>query len=145
MTRQRIVISLFTAYCLFIVWYTLLSRTPKEAQAADFRLFWSFQDFLAGKPTGKTDAIQNINNILFFIPFGMLIPLKQWWKILLAALCFSIVIEACQYVFALGLCELDDVISNTLGAMIGFWIWVGLKKAIDMRSSDETGKKTWFL
>ena len=62
---------------------------------------------------------------------------------LLAALCFSVAIAACQYVFALGLCELDDVISNTFGAMIGYWIWIGLKKV--MGSSDETSKETGIL
>ena len=134
---------LFILYCLFIVWYTLMSRTPKTAHTADLRLFWSFRDLLAGKSTGKTDAIQNVNNILFFIPFGLLLPIKKWWKVLLAALCFSIAIEACQYIFALGLCELDDVISNTLGAMVGYWIWTGIKKLA--RSSDETSKETGVL
>lgn len=99
-------------------------------------MFWSFRDLLAGKSTGKTDTIQNINNILFFIPFGFLFPVKKWWKALFAGVCFSLIIEICQYVFALGLCELDDVISNSLGAMIGFWIWLGLTKV--MRSIDET-------
>ena len=59
------------------------------------------------------------------------------------ALCFSATIEAAQYIFALGLCELDDVISNTLGAMVGYWIWIGLKKV--MGSSDETSKKIGIL
>lgn len=135
--------ALLALYCLFIVWYTLLSRTQKPVRTADLRLFWSFRDLVAGKSTGRTDAIQNINNILFFIPFGLLLPLKKWWKVLLAALCFSAVIEASQYIFALGLCELDDVISNTFGALIGYWIWLGLKKI--MRSSDETSKKTGIL
>ena len=134
---------LFVLYCLFIVWYTLLSRHTKPARTADLRLFWSFRDLLAGKSTGKTDVIQNINNILFFIPFELLLPLKKWWKVLLVALCFSATIEVAQYIFALGLCELDDVISNTFGALIGYWIWLGLKKI--MRSSDETSKETGIL
>lgn len=120
--------ALLALYCLFIVWYTLLSRATRPARTADLRLFWPFRNLLAGKPTGKTDVIQNINNILFFIPFGLCLTLKKWWKVLLVALCFSVVIEASQYVFALGLCELDDVISNTLGAMIGYWIWIGIKQ-----------------
>lgn len=134
---------LFALYCLFIVWYTLLSRPTKPTRTADFRLFWSFRDLLAGKSTGKTDVIQNINNILFFIPFGLLLPLKKWWKALLTALCFSAAIEVAQYIFALGLCELDDVISNTFGAMIGYWIWIGLKKILG--SSDETSKRSGIL
>ena len=97
---------LFIAYCLFIIHYTLMTRSPKASQTADLRLFWSYRDLLAGKPSGKTDVIQNINNILFFIPFGFLFPMKKWWKVLLTAMFFSIAIEVAQYVFALGLCEL---------------------------------------
>ena len=134
---------LFIAYCLFIIHYTLMTRSPKASQTADLRLFWSYRDLLAGKPSGKTDVIQNINNILFFIPFGFLFPIKKWWKVLLTAMFFSIAIEVAQYVFALGLCELDDVISNTMGALIGYWLWIGLTRV--MRTIDETGKKNWVL
>lgn len=134
---------LFIAYCLFIIHYTLMTRSPKASQTADLRLFWSYRDLLAGKPSGKTDVIQNINNILFFIPFGFLFPMKKWWKVLLTAMFFSIAIEVAQYVFALGLCELDDVISNTMGALIGYWLWIGLTRV--MRTIDETGKKNWVL
>lgn len=133
---------LFVAYCLFIVWYTLMSRTPKTTHTAELRLFWSFRDLLAGKSTGKADVIQNINNILFFIPFGLLLPLKKWWKVSLSAMCFSEAIEICQYVFALGLCELDDVISNTFGAMIGYWICQGIEMILNMRRAHETSQKT---
>ena len=38
---------------------------------------------------------------------------------MIAAFLFSISIEAIQYYLALGLCEVDDVIMNTLGTMIG--------------------------
>ena len=131
---------LFALYCLFIVWYTVLSREPKDIRTADLRFMWSYRDLIAGKSTAKADVIQNLQNIALFIPFGLFLPLKKWWRILLAALCFSAAIEAAQYVFALGLCELDDVISNTLGAMIGYWIWIGLK-----RSSNETSKRTGIL
>lgn len=130
---------LFALYCLFIVWYTVLSRKAGEPRA-DLRFMWSYKDLIAGKSTAKADVIQNLQNIAFFIPFGLLLSLKKWWKVLLTALCFSATVEACQYMFALGLCELDDVISNTFGAMIGYWIWIGLK-----RSSDETSKETGIL
>lgn len=129
----------FLVYFLFIIYYTLMTRSPKANPTADLRLFWSYRDLFAGKSTGKTDVIQNIYNILFFIPFGFLLPTKRWWKVLLIAMFFSMAIEVAQYYFALGLCELDDVISNSFGALIGFWIWNGLTRV--MRTIDETGKK----
>lgn len=49
---------------------------------------------------------------------------------MITAVMFSTVIEVIQYIGGFGLAELDDVICNTLGAMIGFWIVMGLKKVI---------------
>ena len=58
-------------------------------------------------------------------------------------LILSVLFETVQYSSGFTLCELDDVISNTFGALIGYWIWLGLKKI--MRSSDETSKETGIL
>ncbi len=126
---------LFVAYCLFIVYYTILSRNP-GAPKADLRLFWSYREMLTGDPNWKKDVVQNFQNIVFFIPFGLLIPMKNWRTVLITAVVFSVLIEIVQYIGGNGLAELDDVFCNTLGAMIGFWIVMGLKKAV--RSIDET-------
>ena len=76
----------------------------------------------------KEEAIQNIKNILVFIPFGILFPVKRWNVTLIAVLAFSVSIELIQYAFALGWCEVDDVISNAVGAMIGFGLWIIFRK-----------------
>lgn len=126
---------LFFAYCLFIIYYTIISResgTPR----ADLRLFWSYREMFTGDPNWKKDVVQNLQNIAFFIPFGLLIPIKNWKAVVIIAIVFSTVIEIAHYIGGYGLAELDDVICNTLGAMIGFWIVMGLKKAV--RSIDET-------
>ena len=127
---------LFVVYCLFIVWYTVLSRQPSEHHQVEWRLLWSYREMFTGNPNWKKDVVQNLQNILFFIPFGLLFPNKRWWAVLITAIIFSTLIEIIQYIGGFGLAELDDVICNTLGAMVGFWIWLGLKKII--RSSDAT-------
>ena len=127
---------LFVSYCLFIVWSTLLTRTAKATHSADLRFMWAYREMLTGDANWKNDVLQNLQNILFFVPFGFLFPVKNWKTVLISAVVFSVLIEAAQYIFGLGLCELDDVICNALGAMIGFWIVMWLKKAV--RSIDET-------
>lgn len=98
---------------------------------------------LSGNPHWKEDVIQNVSNILFFVPFGLFFPLKKWKTVLLTSLVFSVAIEGIQYVGGFGLCELDDVICNTVGAMIGYWIWQSAKGIKGTRN--ETGKKTRLL
>ena len=118
---------LFVVYCVFIVWYTILSRTPGPCKA-DFRLFWAYRELFAGDPHWKADVTQNLSNILFFVPFGLLFPVKKFRTVLLTSLAFSMLIEVIQYIGGFGLCEIDDVICNTLGALIGYWIWQGAMK-----------------
>lgn len=127
----------FILYCLFIVWYTVLSRTPKEIHSVELRLFWSYRELIAGKPTAKANVIQNIKNIIFFIPFGFFIPVKHWKFVLVISIVFSVCIEVVQYVGGYGLAELDDVICNSLGALIGFVAQYWLLRLL-VRNSDET-------
>ena len=54
-----------------------------------------------------------------FIPIGVLTGLIWKWKGLLVAVGLSFVIEILQLITCRGLCEFDDVIHNTLGAIIG--------------------------
>lgn len=117
---------LFAAYIIFIVWYTLLIREPRSFERV-FKpeLFWAIRAWI-DNPTvvNKAEAVQYVQNILLFIPYGLLFPWKDNWKrVLVTALVLSISIELSQFIFNLGWCEVDDVISNTLGAMIGYWIW----------------------
>lgn len=82
-----------------------------------------------GDPNWKKDVIQNLQNIIFFIPFGVLVPRKNWKIVLITAIIFSTVIEIVQYIGGYGLAELDDVICNTLGAMVGFEIMRVMRKS----------------
>lgn len=122
---------LFAAYTIFIVWYMLLIREPRSFERV-FKpeLFWAIRGWIVN-PTvvNKAEAVQYLLNILFFIPYGLLFPWNDDWKrVFVTALVLSISIELSQYIFNLGWCEIDDVISNTLGAMIGYWIWWKVSK-----------------
>ena len=124
-------VCLFAAYTIFIVWYTLLKREPRGAERV-FKpeLFWAIRGWIVN-PTveSKKEAAQYIQNILFFIPYGLLFPRKDnWERVFVTVMVLSLLIELSQFIFNLGWCEVDDVISNTLGAMIGYWIWWKVSK-----------------
>ena len=94
-------------------------------------LLWAYKAWLAGESYGKSESIQNINNILVFIPFGCLFPRKKWKSLIITTLVLSSFIEAVQYSFNLGGCEIDDVICNVLGAVIGFGVCKWVKGKLD--------------
>lgn len=127
--KRAIQIILFVLYTFFVVWVTLLKREPRVNRIFRPELFWAFRTWIAGGYNGKAESIQYIMNILFFIPYGFLFPWKKNWKfVLITSAVTSVVVELTQYVFILGECEIDDVISNTLGAMIGFGLFLVTRK-----------------
>lgn len=74
-----------------------------------------------------TRILENIlGNIAIFIPFGLLLPIVQKdksKKIILYGLITSALIEIIQYVFALGSSDIDDLMLNTLGTVIGYLLY----------------------
>lgn len=64
-------------------------------------------------------------NIFLFEPIGLSLPNilpKKAHPVavtVIIAILFSVIIEAAQYRFCLGRCEIDDVIFNTSGAFVG--------------------------
>lgn len=64
-----------------------------------------------------------IENILLFIPLGILLPgliTQLRWEILIVGLVMSLGIESIQYISGVGKAELDDVMANILGTAIGY-------------------------
>jgi len=70
-----------------------------------------------------------VGNIAWFIPFGFFLPMvlksSSLAKTVTVGFLFSLVIEALQYVFYKGVAELDDLLLNTLGVVIGYFLfWI---------------------
>lgn len=123
-TARTVQIVLFLAYIFFILWVTLLSRETGDHGGYTFELAWAYKRFFAGYSRGSWWVKQNIGNVLFFIPFGLLFPGKKKWG-LLWSFGLSVLTEVLQVVCHLGYGELDDVICNTLGTGIGLWMaWI---------------------
>lgn len=118
---------LFLAWLAVIAAATLTDRTPGIIPAQPkLRPFHSYRAVMAGE--SKEILRSNFMNVALFYPAGLLacelLP-KSWGrikKVVLIAVLFALVsvgIEFCQYHFVLGQAEIDDVIHNILGALIG--------------------------
>lgn len=69
-------------------------------------------------------------NVICFMPFGFLIPFVSTKKsfhnivsVTILAACFSICVEAAQLILKVGACDIDDVILNTIGGFLGYFIF----------------------
>ena len=76
--------------------------------------------------TGMRNSLRNlIGNILVFMPLGFFIPLlfdkfNNLKKVLKVGCLSSLAIELSQLFVGSNVCDIDDVIYNTLGALAGF-------------------------
>ena len=71
-----------------------------------------------------------LSNILMFVPLGLCSALLwrngRWWKSLLLGASGSILIETVQFFIGRST-DIDDVILNTGGTLLGFWLYCLLR------------------
>mgnify|MGYP002560585952 FL=1 len=69
-----------------------------------------------------------IENIILFVPFGFMMPciFRMFRKMpvcVMGGFIFSVMIEVVQYITQRGYSQLDDVVTNTAGALAGWIVW----------------------
>lgn len=81
---------------------------------------------------GTVDFGEIIDNVLAFVPFGMftgmLLEKKSLWKKIAPFFIASLVFEVLQFVLAIGASDITDLLTNTLGGMMGIGIFVLLSR-----------------
>ncbi len=115
----------FLAYIYCVLQLTILSREPGNYGDIDWR-------FLVRWNENDSQKAFLLANIIMFIPFGVLFPMfnKVFAHILVTfpvAVACSICIEALQLKYQLGFCQLDDVVANSVGFLIGYLIFLMLR------------------
>ena len=85
---------------------------------------------LMGEGNRLTDIVNLAGNIIPFIPIGLLAPIVfrflSWQKAVLLGVVIGLSFEIMEIVFCVGIFDVDDVILNTLGVIIGYGAFVML-------------------
>lgn len=120
----------FFPYILLILWLILINRTPTHSQTIA-PLFYELKLIIQTQDTWS--IIDSVRNLLMLMPFGFMIAeifpkFRSIYKIALIALTFSVFIETAQLLTARGTCQIDDIMNNTLGAMVGGYIQMKIQK-----------------
>ena len=113
-------------YLLIIITSTILNRNLGGVNRIELELFWSYKEAM-----NSPDSVivwQILYNVFMFIPWGIFLANK--WKSMKkplwnigSALLASVMIELIQFIFRCGTVELDDVVHNVLGGIVGYSIW----------------------
>ncbi|MFI3201418.1 MAG: VanZ family protein [Eubacteriales bacterium] len=74
-----------------------------------------------------------IGNMIWFLPLGCITPLvhrkfKGFFSTVIIGVFLSFFIELFQWVFNSGVSDLDDIIVNTLGTIVGYGIYICISK-----------------
>ncbi len=129
-------ILLFIIYCLFLIYVLFLRRSKNISVKYNIIPFKTYIEYFTKIINGnigiKTAILNFLANIFLFVPMGYFLlkifkKVNSFNKATIISMLIIIVIEVMQYITKLGIADIDDVILNTIGAMIGYKIQVELK------------------
>ena len=115
--KDYIFCSLFRAYIAAVLWITLFSRIGDGYR----RFLLPLHSYVEIWKGNRQFLLENIGNVVLFIPLGVALKCGGMKDVKKTGFFASLLIEILQFTFALGTFECDDLIHNTLGAVIGAW------------------------
>lgn len=127
----------FGIYCFILIYILFLSRGAMihYSYAQYFRQFTNFIPFKTiieyvqryHNGFRNLSVINLLGNFVLFMPMGALLPcvihkLDRFWKVTLTVLGMVVMVEIVQGILRVGSVDIDDVLFNVVGAMIGYGI-----------------------
>ena len=127
----------FGIYCFILIYILFLSRGAMihYSYAQYFRQFTNFIPFKTiieyvqryHNGFRNLSVINLLGNFVLFMPMGALLPcvihkLDRFWKVTLTVLGMVVMVEIVQGILRVGSVDIDDVLFNVIGAMIGYGI-----------------------
>ncbi len=122
-------------YLFLVISITLLSRPTGSRGGIDLIPFSTFSSNLLNNR-------YPFENILLFIPYGFIVP-NLWAPLRKAYFCigtglgFSLCIELIQLITKRGFFQLDDILTNAAGTVIGYAVFYILINAIQFKRKIE--------
>lgn len=137
--RNVLTLVLFIIYLLALTWLILFKLQFTPPVLEEGRVI-NFIPFLGSFREDGAILFSEIRvNILAFIPFGIYIcMLKTEWsfvKKLLSIVVLTLTYEITQFIFAIGRVDITDVLTNTLGGVIGIYAYVLLFRLLKGRTN----------
>ncbi len=134
--------TLLLIYSMFIG-FSGFSRIPSEEYKYNFipfqtiSLYFTYYDHF---PLW-TWLINLAGNIGVFVPFGLLLPtvfpkLQHLLSFLVVFMFCITILESLQLLLRLGSFDVDDILLNTIGALLGYLIFKIVKKRSNPRGSE---------
>ena len=130
---SRVYQVLFWGYTTVLIWELFLGKYrphggPRRYSLAPLKTIAGYIENY--ESFGVSIILINLaGNIVAFMPLGFLLPLvfKSTGSLIVITritLLTSITAEICQYIFNVGCLDIDDVLLNTIGGVLGYLIYI---------------------
>jgi len=144
MQRRLIPALILSAYSAFLVKVMVFKDMPTirigqlmlnfggtdGGHAANVVPFSTIVPYLLGHKGLIIAGVNLVGNIALLVPVGFLVMLvvknMTWKKSLVLGIAAGLAIEVAQTLLRVGIFDIDDVILNAFGVMIGYWIFIML-------------------
>ena len=143
--RKLILFAIFAVYVGVVAWLVFFSRSASEEYLVHVALFQDLNNAInidfgilrelsLGEPfiqiIKAEDIAQAYMNLMLFVPMGYLLPyVFDWFRArpkirpFVAGVLIALLIENLQLIFRRGFYDLDDLIGNSIGALIGQYLF----------------------
>lgn len=122
----------FLAYLALLVYFLFFAESldrdwVRREYAYNLELFREIKRFYVYREqVGMKAFFLNVfGNVLAFVPYGFFLPVvsrrsKKWWNTILLSFGFSLCVELIQLAFRVGSFDVDDILLNTIGGVLGY-------------------------
>jgi len=137
--RNTLTLVLFVIYLLALIWIILFKLQFSIPVMEEGRIINLIPILGSFDDNGVIRFAEIRVNILAFIPLGIYLCLmnakRPFVRNVLIIFGLAVAFEAIQFIFAIGRADTTDVLSNTLGGIIGIGIYALLSKILKGRTN----------
>ena len=119
----------YTGLMIYLLFFgfSRAARTERLYNLIPFKTIWSY---IVDIQYYNLDiwVINLFGNVAAFIPFGFFIPClfrhyTNWYKLMNLLFWALLLVETTQYIFKVGSFDVDDIILNMAGGLLGYWMY----------------------
>lgn len=138
----------FIVYLIALVYFLFFSeqmgRVPSDEYKYSLIPLREIRRYLVyWREIGIRNVMLNLlGNVVCFVPFGFVLPIisrnqRKGSRILLLSFLCSLLVELIQLVSKVGSCDVDDLILNTLGGMLGYFVFFASHRFVQRQNRRE--------
>ena len=145
---------LFYLYIILLSYFLFFSEHyGRDYISSGYRynlvLFKEIKRFIEYRQLLGTESfvVNIIGNILAFAPFGFMLPLlnnkyRKFFAIIFLSILFSFSVELVQMLLKVGIFDVDDILLNTIGGIIGYWSYLMVSALVrKLRSENNKSRR----